>query len=440
MRLVEIALLGALFAFYIAAFYPGAIPPDALWMFHMIRGVSPVSNWHPPFITLLWNALDRVFHHPGPLYVVQTLLIFHAVALAARELAAGWRRIAVELLILTWPAVVGQVTALWKDSWFLAFLLYGTAGVLRHRRSHRSRDLVLALAGAAAAALTRPNGIFAALPLVVAVAASHAGARARAWRARAARASLLVVGWIGAVAAANAVITRSYVEVLYEPWELTLLHDMVAISIAHGRVELPPHLTRPPPTLAELEALYQPETADPLIFQQPGKYCFPFPLVPREHRFRVVAAWARAVAASPSVYLRHRAGFFRALVGLGPRAALAPYVWGITPNRFGWEFRPRGPTTWALSRLASVSTTPVFRAWIYVAALLLAAAGALLARRLRAVGVVAASALGTAVTNFFVLPTWDFRYMLWPVVAALLVIAGTAAALLRRDVPPGGAT
>jgi hypothetical protein len=207
---------------------------------------------------------------------------------------------------------------------------------------------------------------------------------------------------------------------------------MVAISIERGRVELPEHLTQPPPTLEDLKALYVRDSADPLIFPLPGKYCFGVPIVPREHRHEFIRTWARSVLSRPATYLRHRAGLFAASLGIGRPTVLSPYTYGVAINGFGWKFEMRPLTRWVLSKLDPISSSLFFRGWVYAVILVVAALLLPFAREAQGFDILTVSGLATLVTNFFILPQCDFRYILWPVVTAVLVVGACALRFVRR--------
>ena len=49
----------AAMAFYASAFFPGYLTSDSIYMLSQGIGQTPLSNWHPPFITVAWGALHK---------------------------------------------------------------------------------------------------------------------------------------------------------------------------------------------------------------------------------------------------------------------------------------------------------------------------------------------------------------------------------------------
>lgn len=52
-------------AYYTSVFYPGYLTSDSLYMLAQGAGLQPLSNWHPPFITILWGWLFSIFESAG---------------------------------------------------------------------------------------------------------------------------------------------------------------------------------------------------------------------------------------------------------------------------------------------------------------------------------------------------------------------------------------
>ncbi|OJH40409.1 hypothetical protein [Cystobacter ferrugineus] len=437
-------LRALLFCLYLGAYFPGYLSADPVWQFMQIRGVDPINNWHPPFITLLWHGLDMLLGSVGLVFLIQTLLLFHATAWFARGLGAGpWLRWGVQVGLLLFPPVVANFAIMWKDNWYVVFLLYASAGCLHFGRRGRTRDALIACAFGILALLTRFNGFVATLPLLACLGIRVFRSREFGWRKTLGGTALMLVGALLITVFASSFLERVYVKKSYASWQIPLLYDLTGISVNARKLYLPGYIARgegpdPAPSLEDLDAIYRTDTSDGLVWRADERFRMPVSNQVREvnqtpeQRRDIVTSWLAAIGAEPRAYLRHRNALFKHHLGIGRAYVYAPYHQGIIPNVFDWKFENR-PLTHAVNRkLDAVAHSFLFRGWFYALVLVvLTAAWAWFSRTLEGLALLG-SAYGTLVSNYFLLGAADFRYMLWPVMACVLLPFVIAADVARR--------
>lgn len=445
MRYAEKPLLGGLFCLYVAAFFPGFLTPDPLWQLMQIRGVSPMNNWHPPAITAIWHVIDKVFENPAALFLIQELMLFHSAVVVARAFQAGrGLRLIFLAVLLCLPPVMANFALMWKDNWFVLFLIYGFAYALAYERRGRTRDFVLSCLGCVLALLTRFNGFIAALPLLGFVCMRFVGRRwpAEGWAKRLLRAGALMAALFAVVVVVSGVLERHYVKKHYASWQIIPLYDLVGISVNAHKLYLPGYIERgeapdPAPTLRQLEEIYEPHTSDGLVWRGDDKYRMPVPNEIREfeqtpqQRSEIVSAWFHAVFSEPLAYLEHRTQLFKHHLGVGRQYVCAPYHVGIHRNVFGWTFTPRQATHFVYLKIDPIANSFIFRGYFYLFALMgLGVAWWFTGRS--GVGLALwVSSLGLLLSNYFLLGACDFRYLLWPVVGSVLLGFLLLAELIR---------
>ncbi|MEW2404120.1 hypothetical protein [Streptomyces sp. NPDC046862] len=150
--------------------------PDSISQLKQATGEEPLSDWHPPVMSLVWRALIAVTGTPATMAVLQSVILWAALWVIAswvwERTASRPRSLTVLGLGLT-PHVLTFVGVVWKDV-HMAFALLATSAVaLIGRRLAACRStLRWALLGLGVlflvyAILVRKNAIFAAIPIFV---------------------------------------------------------------------------------------------------------------------------------------------------------------------------------------------------------------------------------------------------------------------------------
>ncbi|MET8681421.1 hypothetical protein ABZW18_28535 [Streptomyces sp. NPDC004647] len=157
-------------------FSPGYMSPDTMSQLNQAMGERPLSDWHPPVLSLAWRALIALTGTPASMAALQSVILWGALWVIAGcvwELTASRPgSLAVLGLGLT-PHVLTFAGVVWKDV-HMAFALLAASAValvgLRLRGGPPARRWALLGLGVlflAYAALVRKNAIFAVIPVFV---------------------------------------------------------------------------------------------------------------------------------------------------------------------------------------------------------------------------------------------------------------------------------
>jgi hypothetical protein len=149
-------------AIVVAYSFPGYMNYDAADQLIQAR-TRQYTDWHPPMMAKYWHALEKLFHGPLPLLVVQTaLFLWGAYHLFRRRLQP--QAAALLAVALMWfPPVLAVSGPVWKDAQMVSFLIAGAALLLRDSWRARGAGLVLMFLAAG----VRDNAVSAMPPLLL---------------------------------------------------------------------------------------------------------------------------------------------------------------------------------------------------------------------------------------------------------------------------------
>jgi hypothetical protein len=412
-------LIGA----WLAAFaygFPGYLMTDSIAQLYQARS-GVYDDWHPPLMARLWALIEHVVTGPiGMLALQLGLLVAGVFALARRRLAPG-PAAAVTACVVLFPPVLTPMAVVWKDALMAGFLAAGAALATSGRR----RDLALAAACLFGAAGVRYNAALAIVPLAIAGARAHLGARPRATLAGVAAALAIT----GAALAADRALTDQPAH----PWSRSLAMLDLAGTIRYAdtltddevRAELagvPLHADHDLQARARAARNWWewwPATDGPdRLFDPPAT---------EAERDAVTDAWWRIVLDHPGAWLEHRAHVFGVVLGLGagaPADAVHHTFMDLEEQRRNLHFdaKPSALQRALAAAFGALAETPLYRPVLY-----LVLAIVLLVRR-RDHAALLASGLAFEAGLFVVAPSTDFRYSHWMIVATITAAAIRAAA------------
>lgn len=157
-------------------FSPGYISADAMFQLEQAMGRRPMSDWHPPVMSLLWRVLIEVTGTQATMAILQVVILWASLFVIAwcvwdltRNRAGSLAVLAVGLA----PHVLTFVGVVWKDvQMAFAFLAASAVAIVAMRFRPRRPAARWALFGLGVlflvyAILVRKNAIFAAIPVFV---------------------------------------------------------------------------------------------------------------------------------------------------------------------------------------------------------------------------------------------------------------------------------
>jgi hypothetical protein len=236
---------------------------------------------------------------------------------------------------------------------------------------------------------------------------------------------LVLLGLLGSVLAIDQSLVGRHR--LY-PSQQIMIHDLTAVSIATGTVSLPESLVVErdgPVSVAKLACVYTPDSAVTVFNGRHEQCAFRLRKVTDGRRMAALRdAWLRVVPRHLAAYGAHRLAVLREMLGIGRARVCYPSQTGTGPNSLGLEFRGSPAYVRAL-RLATAAAyeTPLFRGWLYLAAVpgLVVLALARDPRTALPAVVLGASALLYELGYLAVATACDFRMNWWAVLVALVL-------------------
>lgn len=407
------------FVRHVAVFYPGYLPADTLYILSMGLGREPLSNWHPPAVSLALGGLYTLVQHIGVIWLLQCALFFWWIRSNALRYRKPSTACASALLFILWPPLITNLATLWKDSWAILATLYLFTFIKDTTRTSDASSALAAMAMTTLAVVIRPDYLPIVAPLLAAGAWSLRGDSTIRQRVNAVVVALgsVILCWL-AIRLGSGLLVEKQVN----PWVTTAIWDAAGARVWDSRDE--DGLTVAGKTLSKqkLTELYRPTSSDTLIF---GLEIVNLPQAPLrrpvdEEVTEVRQLWWDALFHRTTGYLRHRLEFAKVFLGIGTAQVYAPYAFGVIPNAFGFTFE-RTPANiaayWIFDPLAHGL---LWRLWIYLGVTIAAVAVATIRRSPPLALPLGLSVIG-ALTRIVVLPAADFRYGLWMVCGALLL-------------------
>lgn len=411
-----------------ATFYPGTMPEDAIIQLTEAR-TGVFYDWHPPLMSWVWSLLDQVVPGPFGMLLLHNLLFWLGlVRLVYLCRLPGLPSAALILAIGWFPPIFTGLGTIWKDVGMASALLLAFALLLGTRQRASRTAFALSLACLLYALSVRHNAALAVYPLAlwagVIVNQRRQKDRTRRWIAS------LLFGHAIFVALGLMALTAAWILVdgrrLF-PSQQILIHDLAAVSLDSRTIDVPEFLVDrdPPMTLDKLACVYNVRSAVAVFNGRYDQCAFRLRKITRPRQMvELVRVWLNVIPRHLRAYLHHRVSVFREMVAFGTPRVCYPLQVGIVPNSLGIEFH--GSAVYEFVRNAATrlaDTTPLFRAWIYLAATLALLFLAVWLRPSQTGPAIALGASGVVYTAGF-LPaatTCDFRMSWWVVVATVLL-------------------
>ena len=428
-----ILALGALAMMLYA--YPGFMSFDSIWQLTEARS-GELGDAHPPMMSALWGAVDRVIAGPFGMLVIQIACFLVGAYLVLRKLMSPRAAAVCASVLLLLPPVSSVMAVIWKDGQMAGYLLLGLALVMSPRRWVR----IAALGCFVLATAMRHNALAMTFPIILLL--FTWSPRHRWW----ARYPIAIAAWVAVTFSAqtlNGALVSSQMR-------SHLWHDALALYDIVGTLRYADPISDdelrevfagvsliPKENIQEAtRRTYRPEDVVErarLAFGA-GRYVpqlwtttYHFIDVPTtmEQRAAVARAWKQIVPAHPAAYLRYRWEVFSELIQMAdepiPKATYVWFVDVINPpaamEKTGHSAVPARIQDVLRDAMWWLGDTWVFRPFIYIALSLVFVA---LCFRDRALLALIGSGLCSEAVLFLLAPTIDYRYSFWLVVTTLL--------------------
>jgi hypothetical protein len=400
--------------------YPGLMAYDSLDQLRQARA-GMLTDWHPPLMSALWGAFDKIIPGAAPMLVLQCSLFLIGTYFVLRRRCSRRAAALLTVALFVFPPTFAMMAVILKDNLMCGLLLVGCAAITSPRRGIQ----YLALLAFFMALSLRHNAFAAVLPLLVWLSPWPHGAAP--WRRR-------VVGSLGTAVLAVAALgcNRLLTDVKTHPFHYSVV-PMDIIGTLRFADPLPDDDCRV--LLAGIPIRISHQIQAKAIEQyDPGRWWGFYiygaerfmdePSTP-ELRNAFFLVWRRLVTDHLSAYLVNRLDMFRELVGVTDRKWTPVYGIRNEKNMLAGNGEP--PQTrnalqqWLSSRMVRLGVNSVmFRPYLYLVALL---ALLVVFRRDRLMSAIQLSALGYLALLFIVSPSPDIRYAHWMMVVAGIGLA-----------------
>lgn len=401
-----------------------------------------VSDFHPPMMGGYWRIFEVFVSGPFPMLLLQSTLflwgLYTVLCMRFERTKAAW----IAAAILLFPPVLTPLGMIWKDSQLSAFLMAGTALVLRPSKRAKVVGLLL-FVGAAG---VRFNGA-AALPFLCLGMMWFAKApRDGKWTLRARARSLgiaamITLGCIGVASVTNTLLknkdahnwyrTTAILDIVGTTCFAPPLSDAEILKILDGvKLGITQDIQK---TFCERYPAGKGVVANPPWYL----YSDAFDWNPKKaERLARLRAWKTLVFSYPGAYLEHRLTFGGDLLGLNGAEIWEPVGQDFTANetharavhhdhQHSWVQRKLGDAfRWLAGK------TPLYRVYVYVFLSFLLFGFALWKRDLL-VGMLTGSGLLYELSLLIGANAPDFRYSHWMISCTLLGAVFVAAARWR---------
>ncbi|WP_030236563.1 MULTISPECIES: hypothetical protein [unclassified Streptomyces] len=403
----------------ILVFAPGFLSPDSLDQLRQAEGRTPLTDWHPPVLSLVWRALIAVTGSIMSMLVLQSLVFWGALWVLSWSVweLTGSRAGSLAVLGLgPTPFVLTFAGVVWKDV-HAAFALLAACAVaftgLRIRDAGARPAVRWALLGLgvlflAYAMLVRKNAFLAALPVFVLLVLAL-------WRAPGRRT------WVtcAAALAAGLVVPAAAISLFAQPLRTEQGAQIMLDDLVHVLTVDELRSADVPPGLRDRLAASARECARTGALSDAYWACYERPADGlRGDADEITSLWLREMSGHVPGYLQYRLRLFATLL------FETDYVYkpGITSNDLGVEV--------AHPQLEAMLGTYVngmaadlrwlFRGWFWLAVALVLAVRpgqGMFSMPVRALGVSSAAYI---LGYLPIMPATDFRYVYWPAIACSL--------------------
>lgn len=400
-------------------FAPGYMSPDSIDQLRQAMGRTPLTDWHPPVLSLVWRALIAVTGTPASMAAVQSVLFWGAlwvVAWCVWELTASRTgSLAVLGLGLT-PPVLTFVGVVWKDVHAAVALLASCAVAFVGLRLREGRPpaavrwglVWLGVLFLAYAMLVRKNAFFAAIPVfVMLVLALWRAPGRRTWvLCTAALVAALVVPAAAVSLFARPVQTNQGAQIMLDD----LVHVLTVEELRSADVpaDLRDRLVAAAEKCDRVDALSDAYWA---CYERPAHGL-------TKDAGPITSLWLREMSGHVPGYLQYRLRLFTALLF----ETGYPYQSGVDDNDLGMEVaHPRLEDTFETYVSSAVTDLrPLFRGWFWLAVALVLAlrpGKGTFSLPIRALGI---SSAAYVLGYLPIMPATSYRYIYWPALACTL--------------------
>ncbi len=423
---------------------PGYIDYDSLWQLNEARR-HQLDVVHPPLSSFIWGWFDSIIPGPFLMFLFHNLLFWIGLGLViGLSLEGSFLSPFIIFGIGFYPVVSINLGTIWKDTSMAGSLLLCCGLLLLARRNRSKLVFAGALVSLYYALAVRHDAFVAVFPMAVwmgwIIWELFCPDTAVARRKRLfSGVVIFFLLWILVGATNKALAPQGVRFVKSLPWstQTVFIHDLAAVSVATGHVQMPAYLHLPDneASLRYLEKLYAPEDVYPLFWVPPGTRAKPLRLPlsrdPKQLE-ELFLTWKKVIPAHLPAYFRHRWEGFNVFMGAQGKLSHYLFVNERHLKLIGIPFKPSPLNTRMMGWLSSLSKTVLFKGWFYfsIIAVLLFLAVLFFSEYTALSVILGAGAVLRMPIFFFFSGSPYFHYHFWTVCTALVMLVILPAQLL----------
>jgi hypothetical protein len=401
---------------FLAYAFPGFVTADSYTQLRQARGDEPLTDWHPPMMSLIWRYTDKLLAGPFAMLTIQSVAFLLGTYLIVRRLVSPRAAAIVAVVFLILPNNIIVMSVVWKDALMAGFLILGLAALLEDRTRWRVVGCVFIFLATA----VRYNALAATLPLVVLLWNRDI---AIAWYKRFGVGFAVWLGITGSALLVDHLIVDKHApvfEIGAAPVDIEgILHFAPDVDIDALKRETPDAPWQPGVDVRQVvDKGYKPYNSFHQILDGGPSSIFTYPTSTAQTD-ALAALWKRLVREHGAAFLRHRLAVAKA------QLECRVSVWHATMTNEQAEaisnHRSRlSPTqkVWVRANQIVTSTKP-FRPRLYFALSIVLLA---FTRGRRLVAALLLSGLANELLLFAIAPSVAYRYSHWMILCVLLSI------------------
>ncbi len=378
-RIVAYAILLASATAVALPWWPGAMSNDTFATYYSMK-FGPITSTQAWLIEWIWRPFFNAGFGPGYVLTLTLLGIALGSYLCLRGVFGRVGAAVGTAFVMLNPITYGPINAISRDNWYLAFVLLAAGGLVRLARAdltYRGWWRAFTVAALFFACAARQNGVFAVLPLTIALfwieslgdgAAGRWGGLELRRAARSVLMGLLVtLAMVGTLFAGQRALGIEKTN----PEIFLYVYDLAGVTEMTGEMQF----SKAAYPAQNVDLIHQTSVYGrrALMFGSPDRIAFP---MSEEQYTAIRDDWRRMIREHPFQYAKYRVKALAFQLGLKGEQIWV-YHPQIDPNDLGMAFRFPGLEAKAkayASVLSDENNNGMFlhRAWIYVLAALLA--------------------------------------------------------------------
>lgn len=407
-------------SYYNALFYPGYLTPDSVYMLQQATGVSPLSNWHPIFVTKLWGGLYSIFKSTGGIWSLQILLFVVSAAALSYKIKNIYLSLLFLIVILFFPAIVANMGALWKDDWAAIATIVSVITFINYIHERSKVNLLLLLTACVFTSLLRIDYFVIVLPLII---LSFFSIEKFTFYKKILTAILFVLIVLTSTTIINKTLSFN-VEKRINPWLAVAIWDISGIE----QRSTPNHSSN----------AYNCNTSDQLMWGENKRFIVNLPegdyvSDPKVESHYFLKLWFNSILKNPKSYIKHRLCVGEAFLGINTKSVYYSYPAPVFLNSYLTQKSERSNLNidayWFFDKNYS---SPIFRYWYYLAITLTLIIIMNLFKKYSVIHNGIALSIFLSALRFIILPAADFRYGLWIVFGTIILVFMTMDRLINE--------